>query len=60
MRSRRVLLAVTLVFIAGLTALTVLDMVRNGINALNVLSILILLFFWVGIGGALTGPTSRR
>lgn len=60
MRSRRVLLIVTLLFIAGFTALTVLDMVRNGVDALNVLSILILLFFWVGIGGALKDQIGRR
>ncbi len=60
MRSRRVLLIVTLLFIAGFTALTVLDMVRNGVDALNVVSILILLFFWVGIGGALKDQTGRR
>lgn len=59
-RSRHIVLAVTLVFIAGLTALSVLDMVRNGVNPVNVLSILILIFFWVGIGGALRGPTGRR
>lgn len=53
MTSRRLLLVVTLLFIAGLTALTVLDMVNNGVNALSVVSFVILLFFWVAIGGAL-------
>jgi hypothetical protein len=58
--SRRVLLVVTLLFIAGLTALTVLDMVRNGVNALSVVSFVILLFFWVAIGGALRDSDRRR
>ncbi|HWD64651.1 MAG TPA: hypothetical protein VG405_05715 [Solirubrobacteraceae bacterium] len=60
MTSRRVLLVVTLLFIAGLTALTVLDMVRNGVNALSVVSFVILLFFWVAIGGALRDSDRRR
>lgn len=59
MDARRILLVVTLVFIAGFSALTVLDMVRNGVNPVNVLSILILLFFWVGIVGALRAPWRR-
>lgn len=49
-----------MLFIAGLTALTVRDMVRNGVDPVNVLSILILIFIWVGIGGALRGPTRKR
>lgn len=59
MTSRRVLLVVTLLFIAGLTGLTVLDMVRNGVNPLSVISFVILLFFWVAIGGALRGSDRR-
>lgn len=59
MAKRRALLTVTLIFIAGLTALTVIDLIRNGVNALNVLSILILGLFWVGIVGALRAPSRR-
>ena len=59
MASRRLLLVLTLLFIAGLTALTVLDMVHNGVNALSVISFVILLFFWVAIGGALRAPKRR-
>jgi hypothetical protein len=57
--SRRLILVVTLLFIAGLTALTVLDMVHNGVNALSVVSFVILLFFWVAIGGALRASDRR-
>ncbi len=59
MNKRRGLLSITLVFIAGLTALTGVDLARNGVNALDVLSIMILLFFWVGIVGALRAPRRR-
>ena len=59
MTSRRVLLVVTLIFIAGFSALTVLDMVHNGLNPVNILSILILLFLWVGIVGALRASSDR-
>jgi hypothetical protein len=57
--SRRLLLVVTLLFIAILTGLTILDMVRNGVNALSVISFVILLFFWVAIGGALRASDRR-
>jgi hypothetical protein len=57
--SRRVILLVTLLFIAGLTALTVLDMVHSGVNALSVVSFVILLFFWVAIVGALRASAGR-
>ncbi len=59
MTSRRVLLAVTLLFIAGLTALSVLDMVNNGVNPVAVLSLLLLIFFWIAIVGALRVPPRR-
>lgn len=59
MTSRRLILVVTLLFIAGLIALTVLDMVHNGVNALSVVSFVILLFFWVAIGGALRASDRR-
>jgi len=57
---RRVLLAVTLIFIAGLATLTVIDLVNHGITALAVLSILILAIFWIGIVGALREPRHRE
>lgn len=53
------LLALTLVFIAGLATLTVIDLVNNGISALAILSILILAIFWIGIVGALREPPQR-
>jgi hypothetical protein len=59
MTRRRVLLVVTLIFIAALLALTVVDLIRYGVNALNVLSILILAMFWIGIVGALRAPPPR-
>jgi uncharacterized membrane protein len=57
--SRRLILVVTLLFIAGLMALTILDMVHYGMNALSVVSFVILLFFWVAIGGALRASDGR-
>ncbi len=59
MTSRRLILVVTLLFIAALTALTVLDMVHYGVSALSVVSFVILLFFWVAIGGALRTSDRR-
>lgn len=56
MDRRRALLLVTLVFIAGLATLTVIDLVRNGVSPLDVISIMILIFFSIGILGALRTP----
>jgi NADH:ubiquinone oxidoreductase subunit 6 (subunit J) len=54
--SRVVVLAVTVVFIAGLAALTVSDFVNHGVTVVGVLAILILVLFAVGIVGALRHP----
>ena len=53
---RRALLIITLVFIGALAALTGIDVVRNGLSPLDVVSILILVFFSIGIVGALREP----
>jgi hypothetical protein len=56
---RYVLLAVTLVFIAGMGLLTALDIAHTGLNWLNVLAILILVLFATGIVGALLEPPRK-
>jgi hypothetical protein len=53
---RRTLLTITLLFIAGLAALTATDIARNGPTPLDVVSIMILVFFSIGIVGALRTP----
>lgn len=53
---RTAVLAIALVFIAGLGALTVIDFVHNGLTAVGVLAVLILALFTVGIVGALRHP----
>lgn len=53
---RRVLLIITLLFIAALAALTATDVARNGPTPLDVVSIMILVFFSIGIVGALRAP----
>jgi hypothetical protein len=50
---RRVLLVITLLFLAALAALTIDDIVRNGPTPIDIVSILILVFFWIAIIGAL-------
>ena len=56
MSKRRVLLAVTVAFIAALAVLTGIDLARNGVSALDLISILILVFFAIAIVGALRAP----
>jgi hypothetical protein len=54
---RWVLLAVALVFIAGMGLLTALDIAHTGLNWLDALAILVLVLFATGIVGALLeGP----
>jgi hypothetical protein len=50
---RRVLLVVTLLFIAALAAMTAFDISQNGPTPLDVVAILIIGLFGVGIVGAL-------
>jgi cytochrome c biogenesis protein CcdA len=51
---RYILLAVTIVFLLGLSFLTIYDIVHDGVTPLNVLSILLIAFFGVALIGALT------
>ena len=53
---RGVVLAIVLVFIAGLAVLTGIDIANYGVTALSVLAILVLLLFMIGIVGALREP----
>jgi hypothetical protein len=53
---RRLILTVTVLFITGLAALTVVDIANNGPSPLDFVAILILVFFWIGIVGALRNP----
>ena len=53
---RLVVLAITLVFIAGLGALTVQDVVSNGLTVLDVVAVFVLVLFAFGIVGALRHP----
>jgi hypothetical protein len=50
---RLLLLAVVVVFTAGLGMLTVQDMVNNGVNWLDILAILVVVLFGTGIVGSL-------
>ena len=50
---RLLLLAVVVVFTAGIAVLTVLDMTRNGVTWLDVLAILVVVLFATGIVGSL-------
>jgi hypothetical protein len=50
---RLLLLAVVVVFTAGLGMLTVEDMVNNGVNWLDILAILVVVLFGTGIVGSL-------
>lgn len=50
---RFLLLAVVLVFTAGIAALTVADIADNGLTWLDVLAILIVVLFGTGIVGSL-------
>jgi hypothetical protein len=53
---RKTVLAVTLVFIAGLGALTVEDFIRHGVTAVGIIAVAILALFSIGIVGALRQP----
>ncbi|HWE09443.1 MAG TPA: hypothetical protein VG325_08810 [Solirubrobacteraceae bacterium] len=50
---RLLLLAVVVVFTAGLGMLTVVDMVNNGVTWLDILAILVVVLFATGIVGSL-------
>jgi hypothetical protein len=50
---RFLMLAVVVVFTAGIGALTVRDIVDNGLTWLDVLALLVVLLFGTGIVGAL-------
>jgi hypothetical protein len=50
---RFLLLAVVVVFTAGIGALTVRDIVDNGVTWLDVLAILVVVLFGTGIVGSL-------
>lgn len=50
---RLLLLAVVVVFTAGLGLLTVSDMINHGVSWLDVLAILVVVLFGTGIVGAL-------
>jgi hypothetical protein len=50
---RLLLLAVVVVFTAGLGLLTVADMVNNGVTWLDILAILVVVLFGTGIVGSL-------
>ncbi|HET9074355.1 MAG TPA: hypothetical protein VFN48_07230 [Solirubrobacteraceae bacterium] len=51
---RLALLAVVLLFLAGLTFLTAYDVAHNGVTPLDVVSLVIIAFFGVALVGALT------
>ena len=53
---RYLMLAVVVVFTAGIAGLTVRDIVDNGLTWLDVLALLIVLLFGTGIVGALLHP----
>jgi hypothetical protein len=53
---RRTILVTTLLFLAMLAALTVWGLINNGVTPVSVISIMILIFFWIGIVGALRTP----
>ena len=53
---RKTVLAVTLVFIAGLGALTIEDFIRHGVTAVGIIAVAILALFSIGIVGALRQP----
>ncbi|HWD76897.1 MAG TPA: hypothetical protein VG371_17300 [Solirubrobacteraceae bacterium] len=50
---RLLVLAVVVLFTAGLGMLTVQDMVNNGVNWLDILAILVVVLFGTGIVGSL-------
>lgn len=54
--ARRILLVVTLVFVALLLALTVYSTSLRGVDVLTVTSIVVLLLLGIGIAGALGSP----
>jgi len=56
---RLLLLAVVVVFTAGIAVLTVLDMTRNGVTWLDVLAILVVILFGTGIVGSLLHKPPR-
>ena len=53
---RLVVLAIALLFIAGLGVLTVLDFVHYGVTVIGVLAMFVLVLFVIGIVGALREP----
>jgi NADH:ubiquinone oxidoreductase subunit 6 (subunit J) len=53
---RIVVLAIALLFIAGLGVLTGIEIARNGVTAISVLAISVLVLFMIGIVGALRAP----
>lgn len=55
---RQLVLALTLLFIAALTALTIVDIADNGVTPLDAVAFLVLALFAVGIVGALWHPSS--
>jgi hypothetical protein len=57
---RLLLLAVVVVFTAGIAVLTVLDMTRNGVTWLDVLAILVVILFATGIVGSLLHKPPRQ
>jgi heme A synthase len=57
---RLALLAVVVVFTAGIAVLTVLDMTRNGVTWLDVLAILVVILFATGIVGSLLHQPPRQ
>jgi hypothetical protein len=57
--TRRIVLAVVLIFIVGIAFLTLYDVVRNGVTPLAVVSVGILVLLFFGIVGALTQPPRR-
>jgi NADH:ubiquinone oxidoreductase subunit 6 (subunit J) len=56
---RTIVLAITLLFIAGLGALTVDGFATKGVTVVGVLAILILVLFSIGIVGALRQPPRK-
>jgi hypothetical protein len=56
METRRVVLVVVLVFVAGLGGLTIDVAVRQGVDVLVVASLLVLALFGFGVVGALRHP----
>jgi hypothetical protein len=56
---RGLVLTIALAFIVLLAYLTIVDLVRNGVTALGVLGVIIVVFFTIGIVGALRHPPEQ-